>query len=257
MKKIICLVIVFFGIKVNAQQQYIAYFTPPSDFSNYGYSEYGPDSVVNDFTINGIRQCKFYNGMSFYPAQAFYSKGGMSNSQASTLAPYYDSLVFKFKYKTSGYAKNFNIKCEFLANSGGAYAYNLTKNYNGNDSAYVTFKYPFDTYYQFNWKIHLTKQDTTLNNFTVYLSNIDIKGYLHYGAVGLNEVTKSENKIYTNNETIFFEERWIDKKYWITDVFGKIIFAGIVNSPVEKTSLENGLYILNTDYSSQKMIISK
>jgi hypothetical protein len=238
------------------QQQYIAYFTPPSDFSDYGYAEYGPDTVVNDFTINSIRQCKFYNGMSFYPAQAFYSKTGMSDLQAATLAPNYDSLVFKFKYKTSGYAKNFNIKCEFLANSGGGYAYNFTKNYNGNDSANVTFKYSFATNYQFNWKILLTKQDTTLNNFTVYLSNIDIKGYLHYGRVGLNELTKSDTKIYWNNQTIFFDEKWMDKKYWINDIYGKIIFSGIVNSTLQPLNLENGLYILNTEKSSQKMIIN-
>lgn len=257
MKNVICLLFVFLVIHVNAQQQYIAYFTPPSDFSDYGYSEYGPDSVVNDFTINGVRQCKFYNGMSFYPAQGFYSKSGMSDFQASTLASNYDSLVFKFKYKTSGYAKNFNIKCEFLANSGGGYAYNFTKNYNGNDSTYVTFRYPFVTYYQFNWKIHLTKQDTTLNNFTVYLSDIDIKGYLHYGTVGINEVTKSDNKIYWNDKTIFFDEKWMNKKYWINDIYGKIIFSGIVNSSQVDLELDNGMYILNTDYSSQKMIISK
>lgn len=240
----------------NSQTQYVAYFTPPSDFSDYGYSEYGPDSVVNDFTINGIRQCKFYNGMSFYPAQAFYSKGGMIDAQAQTLAYQYDSLVFKFKVKTSGYAKNFNIKCEFLANSGGGYAYNNSRNYNGPDSVNVRFKVGFITVNPFNWKIHLTKQDTTLNNFTVSLSNLDIKGYLHYGSVGLNQLTKTESNINYNNETLFFDEKWLNKKYWINDIYGKVHFSGIVNSLQEKLNLENGLYILNTEYSSQKMIIS-
>lgn len=240
---------------VKSQTQYISYFTPPSDFSNYSFSMYGPTANVID--NSGIpRSCTFYNGLFATPAIGMYSKGGMIDAQAQTLAPYYDSLVFKFKIKTNGYAKNFRIKCEFLANSGGVYAYNNARNYNGPDSVNIRFKNGFTTSYPFNWKIWLEKQDTTLNNFTVSLSNLDIKGYLHYGTVGLNEITKSENKIYYNNETIFFGEKWMNKKYWINDIYGKVIYSGIVNSPLEKLNLENGLYILNTEYSSQKMIIS-
>ena len=55
---------------------------------------------------------------------------------------------------------------------------------------------------------------------------------------------------------VFFDEKWLNKKYWINDIYGKVVVSGIVNSLQEKMNLENGLYILNTGYSSQKMIIS-
>ncbi|MBC7696593.1 MAG: hypothetical protein H7141_14245 [Burkholderiales bacterium] len=236
------------------QQQYIAYFTPPTDFSDYSFSMYGPSTNVTD--NSGIpRSCTFYNGLLATPAVGMYYKWGMIDAQAQTLAYSYDSLVFKFKVKTNGYAKNFRIRGEFLQNTGN-FPYSLTKNYNGLDSLNIRIKVGFITVNPFNWKVWLEKQDTTLNNFTVKLSDLDIKGYLHYGTVGLNDFLKSEGKIYWNNETIFFDEKWMNKKYWINDVYGKIIYSGIVNSTQEKLNLGNGLYILNTEYSSQKMIIS-
>ena len=239
---------IFYG-----QQQYIAYFTPPSDFSDYTFAMYGPSSNVID-NSGTPRSCTFYNGLFATPAVGMYSKWGMIDSQAQTLAYSYDSLVFKFNVKTNGYAKNFRIRGEFLQNTGN-FPYALTKNYNGLDSMEIRINVGFITVNPFNWKVWLEKQDTTLNNFTVSLSNLDIKGYLHYGTVGLSELAKSPNNIYWNSQTIFFDEKWINKKYWISDIYGKTIFSGIVNSTQEPLNIENGMYILNTEQSSQKMVI--
>lgn len=256
--KFIKIVILLIVVNIScAQQQYVKDFTPViKDFSDFGYSIYGPSNNATD-NSGPPRSCTFYNGLVITPAQTFYSNNYSYDPFASTHAPYWDSLVFKFKYNTSGYAKNFNIKCEFLVNSGTNFPYNLTKTFTTNDSAKIRFKYTFYTQYDFNWRIILTKQDTTLNNFTVSFSNVDIKGYLHYNAAGLKENVNNENKILYNTEAIFFDEKWLNKKYWITDVAGRELFNGKVNSTTEKINLDNGLYILNTEHGSQKMIISK
>lgn len=256
MKSSFLLIGLIWSLYSNSQtQQYISYFTPPTNFSDYGYSEYGPDTVVND-NSNFIRSCTFYNGMSFYPAVAMYSKNNMWDLAAQPYAYSYDSLVFKFKIKAIGYAKNFRVRGEFLQNTG-SFPYSLTRNYHTNDSVMVRFKVGFTTTLPFNWKVWLEKQDTTLNNFTLRLSDLDIKGYLHYNPTGVVESTNNENKILYNNEAIFFDEKWLNKKYWITDVAGRELFNGKVNSTTEKINLDNGLYILNTEHGSQKMIISK
>lgn len=236
------------------QQQYIAYFTPPSDFSDYVFSMYGPTSDVID--NSGLpRSCRFYNGLFSTPAVGMYSQNNMIDAQAQTLAYSYDSLVFMFKMKTNGYAKNFRIRGEFLQNINN-YPYSLTRNYNGLDSVAIRFKVGFTTTLPFNWKLWLEKQDTTLNNFTISLSNLDIKGYLHYNSAGINESFNSKNYVSYSNESLFFDEKWINKKYWINDIYGKVICSGIVNSLKEQINLENGMYILNTDQFSQKMMIS-
>jgi len=236
------------------QQQYIAYFTPPTDFSDYSFSIYGPSLDVMD--NSGLpRSCTFYNGLYTTPAVAMYSKNNMIDAQAQTLAYSYDSLIFKFKVKTSGYAKNFRIRGEFLQNIGN-FPYSLTKDYSGLDSINVRFKVGFITVNPFNWKVWLEKQDTTLNNFTVSLSNLDVKGFLHYNSAGINESVNSKNYVSYNNEALFFDEKWMNKKYWINDIYGKIICSGIVNSLKVQINLENGMYILNTDQFSQKMMIS-
>jgi len=240
---------VFYG-----QQQYIAYFTPPSDFSNYSFSMYGPTSDVID-NIGLPRSCSFYNGLFSTPAVGMYSLNNMIDAQAQTFAYSYDSLVFMFKMKTNGYAKNFRIRGEFLQNINN-FPYSFTKNYNGLDSLTVRFKVGFTTTLPFNWKVWLEKQDTTLNNFTVVLNNLDIKGYLHYNDVGINELTNSKYQISYNNEMFFFNEMWMNKKYSISDIYGRIIYSGVVNSIKEQINLGEGIYILSTEKYSQKIIIS-
>lgn len=237
------------------QTQYIAYFTPPSDFSNYGFSMYGPTSDVID--NSGLpRSCTFYNGLFSTPAVGMYSQNNMIDAQSQTLAYSYDSLVFMFKVKTNGYAKNFRIRGEFLQNINN-FPYSLTQNYNGVDSVAIRFKVGFTTTLPFNWKIWLEKQDTTLNNFTISLSNLDIKGYLHYNSAGINELSNSKYQISYNNDVLFLNEKWMGKKYWIIDLYGRVVYSGIVNSLQEPINLENGIYMINTEQYSQKLIVTR
>lgn len=252
MKSYFTIIVVGLFLNVTSQIQYVKDFTPVlKDFSDFGF---GSQGYMTD-NASSPRSCTFANAYQFGNQFGAYSKQ-FYDSQAYSLANNWDSIVFNFNYKTSGYGKNFKIQVEFLTGTN-TYPYTKIKTFNIPDSQHVHFSIgAFFTQYQFNFKVWLIKQDTTLNNFTVNLSDLDVKGYLHYGTVGLNNLSKSENVIYWNNETIFFNENWIDKKYWITDISGKTVYSGIVNSPQEKISLENGLYILNTDYFSQKMIIS-
>lgn len=255
MKNNFILLILLLSLYSKSQTQYISYFTPPSDFSEYSFLAIGPDGSALD-NFNGTRKCKFSNGPYSLPVAGMYFKYGMLDLMAQTYASQYDSIVFKFKVKSSGYAKNFRIRSEFLINTGN-FPYSLTRNFNLLDSMNVRFKVGYVTLNYFSWKLWLEKQDTTLNNFTISLSDLDIKGYLHYETIGLNEISHIENKINYNNEMLFFDEKWLNKKYWISDLYGKEHYSGIVNNKIEKINLENGLYILTTEYSSQKMIISK
>lgn len=251
------LFILLLSLHSNAQTQYISYFTPPSDFSEYVFSSIGPDGAAVDNFISGGRSCKFSNGPYLLPAVGMYVRYGLFDTQAQLHAVQYDSIVFKFKVKTSGYAKNFRIRGEFLVNTGN-FPYSLTRNFNSLDSMDVRFKVVSSlTANPFNWKVWLEKQDTTLNNFTISLSNLDIKGYLHYDAAGLNENSYSQSEIRYNNEMLFFDEKWLTKKYWIIDLYGKEYYSRTVTSKTENINLENGMYILITEYGSQKMIIFK
>ena len=106
MKKYFTILSLCLTLLANSQTQYIAYFTPPSDFSDYAFGMYGPSTNVID-NSGTPRSCTFYNGLFATPAVGMYSKWGMIDAQAQTYAYSYDSLVFKFKVKTNGYAKNF------------------------------------------------------------------------------------------------------------------------------------------------------
>lgn len=251
MRKILTIVSLCLTLFVFSQTQYIKDFTPIiKDFSDFGFGSQGymTDNVLPP------RSCTFANAYQFGNQFGLYSKQFIDN-QAYSLANNWDSLVFNFNYKTNGYGKNFKIQVEFLTGTNN-YPYTKIKTFNVPDSQHVHFSIgAFFTQYHFNFKIWLIKQDTTLNNFTVNLSDLDVKGYLHYSAVGLNEISTLDDKIYWNNETIFFGERWLNRKYWITDIYGKVVFSGIVNSFRENLNLENGLYILNTEHTSEKMII--
>lgn len=252
MKKYYTILSLCLTLLANSQTQYIKDFTPLiKDFSDFGF---GSQGFMTD-NSSSPRSCTFANAYQFGNQFGSYSTS-FFDSQANSLAYNWDSLVFNFKYKTTGYGKNFKIQAEFLTGTNN-YPFTITKTFNAPDSQTVHFRmYGFFTQYPFNFKVWLIKQDTTLNNFTVFLSDLDVKGYLHYSSTGLNEVAKSDNKIYWSNQTIFFDEKWLNKKYWINDMYGKIIFSGIVNSPQQQVNLENGLYILNTEQSSQKMMIS-
>lgn len=253
---------IFFGLGIlfvcfsNAQSLYMKDFgtsyAPWTFWTNY-------TGGVTDNGGTSIRSCTFgdgddYTGMG---TAAQYTRSNLYDPNAINYDWTWDSLVFKFRYRTEGYARSFRVFFDYLTGTGPNYEYDVQRNYFQPDTEDVKIVVSGPTNYAVNCEIGLIKTDTTLNNFKVYLSNLSIKGYITYSAVGLSEYTDSKNAVLYNSETLFFTEKWLQKKYWITDILGKEYVSGIVNSNEEKINLENGLYILRTENSIQKILIAR
>jgi hypothetical protein len=255
MRYIYFALVMLYVFSLKAQVLYVKDFG--TSYSGWSYSA-NYTSGVADNGGTTIRSCTFGNGDDFtgMGTYARYTKSNIYDPIAQNYDWLWDSVVFKFRYRTEGYARDFRVIFDYLVGAGSIYEYDVRRNYFQPDSEDVSIVVSGPTGNALNCEIGLIKYDTTLNNFKVYLSNLSIKGYITYSPVGLSEYTDSKNAVLYNSETLFFTDKWLHKKYWITNIQGREYVSGIVNSNEEKINLENGLYILRTENTIQKILIA-
>lgn len=253
MKTYLSTLAILFTFIASAQSVYMHDFG--TSFGGWGFwTNYSGGVVDNGGTT--IRSCTYTNGADITGGNiAQYSKSNIYDANAGNYGYNWDSLVFKFRYRTDGYATNFRIFFDYLTGTGPSYDYDVQSSFTQPDSQDVKVVVGGPAVNPVNCAIGLVKYDTTLNNFTVYLSNLSIKGYINYNAAGLSEYASPQSPIGYNSEMLFFPEKWLNKKYTITDLMGKEYTSGTVNSSNERHNLQDGMYIIRTENFVQKILI--